>query len=67
LAYDPWWFIGGLVILLLLIKLTGNSRETGLVMLTLLPLAAFGSLEDVIWAILIAIVITYHHVKEERT
>ncbi len=66
-AYEPWWFIGGLVILLLLIKLTGNSRETGLVMLTLLPLAAFGSLEDVIWAILIAIVITYHHVKEERT
>ncbi|MBR2076064.1 MAG: glycerol-3-phosphate acyltransferase [Exiguobacterium sp.] len=66
-AYDPWWFIGGLAILLVLIKLTGNSRETGLVMLTLLPLAAFGSLEDVIWAILIAIVITYHHMKEERT
>lgn len=66
-AYDPWWFIGGLAILLLLIKLTENSRETGLVMLTLLPLAAFGSLEDVIWAILIAIVITYHHMKEERT
>lgn len=65
-AYDPWWFIGGLAILLLLIKLTGNSRETGLVMLILLPLAALWDVENVIWATLITILIIYHHVKEEK-
>ena len=65
-AYDPWWFIGGLAILLLLIKLTGNSRETGLVMLILLPLAALWDVENVIWATQITILNTYHHVKEEK-
>ena len=65
-AYDPWWFIGGLAILLLLIKLTGNSRETGLVMLILLPLAALWDVKNVIWATLITILIIYHHVKEEK-
>ncbi|WP_215143023.1 glycerol-3-phosphate acyltransferase [Exiguobacterium qingdaonense] len=65
LAYDPLWFIGGLLVLLLLIKGTDNSRETGLVMLILLPLAALGSVGNVIWATLTALVIIYHHVKGE--
>ncbi|WP_214883672.1 MULTISPECIES: glycerol-3-phosphate acyltransferase [unclassified Exiguobacterium] len=64
-AYDPWWFIGGLLFLLMLIKGTGNSRETGLVMLVLLPFAALGSVGDIIWAVLIAAMIIYHHVKGE--
>lgn len=65
-AYDPWWFIGGLLTLLLLIKMMGNSRETGLIMLVLLPLTALGNAGDIIWATLTATVIVYHHVKEGK-
>lgn len=66
-AYDPLWFIGGLLVLAGLVKVTGNSRETGLWMLLLLPLAAWGEVSHVVLASVIAALILYHHVKGETT
>ncbi|TCI36468.1 MULTISPECIES: glycerol-3-phosphate acyltransferase [unclassified Exiguobacterium] len=63
LAYNPIWFVGGLLLLLLLIKITRNSRETGLVMLFLLPLAAWGDTTDFVLAVMALAVILYHHIR----
>lgn len=62
LAYSPLWFGVGLALLLILIKVTHNSRETGLMMLVLLPLAAWGDATDLVVAILTMSLIVYHHV-----
>lgn len=66
LAYNPLWFVAGLLLLVVLIKVTRNSRETGLVMLMLLPLAAWGSATDVGLASLTMILIVYHHIRGKQ-
>ncbi|MFK3987709.1 glycerol-3-phosphate acyltransferase [Exiguobacterium mexicanum] len=66
LAYSPLWFLAGLAMLLILIKLTRNSRETGLVMLMLLPLAAWGDATNVSVASLTMILIMYHHIRGKQ-
>ncbi|KDN57514.1 MULTISPECIES: glycerol-3-phosphate acyltransferase [unclassified Exiguobacterium] len=67
LAYSPLWFVAGLLLLLVFIKLTGNSRETGLVMLSLLPLAALGEWSDVMISCVILSIIWWHHRKGKTT
>lgn len=65
LAYNPLWFIVGLVLLISLIKLMKNSRETGLLMLVMLPLAARGNGLDIGLAIVIMGLIVYHHKRRK--